>query len=142
LRHGLIHVSDDERSRIELLLDGTDSSITYRSRYLTSLQSNLTIDLLLIDDANPRSVAFQLERLTEHVGRLPGSGRASRPRESRRLIDALSGIRESELDSLSRVVGGKRQGLAELLSRLQGDLSGLADDLSREYLTHSELSRQ
>ena len=53
LRFGLITVVDDERARIELLLETADSSITYRSRYLTSLQADLTIerigDLLAID---------------------------------------------------------------------------------------------
>jgi uncharacterized alpha-E superfamily protein len=71
LRFGLSTVVDDERARIELLLETADSSITYRSRYLTSLQADLTIDLLLIDYANPRAVAFQLERLKEHIEKLP-----------------------------------------------------------------------
>ena len=67
LRHGLTTVAEDERARIELLLDATDSAITYRSRYLTSLRANLVVDLLLLDDANPRGVAFQLDRLERYL---------------------------------------------------------------------------
>ena len=55
-----------------------DSSITYRSRYLTSLQTDLLLDLLLVDEANPRSIAFQLARLREHIEQLPGSQTAIR----------------------------------------------------------------
>ena len=58
LRCGLFHEAEDERARIELLLVAADNTMTYRSRYLTSLQANLTIDLLLIDDANPRGLCF------------------------------------------------------------------------------------
>ena len=71
LRSGLGTPAGDERARMELLLEAADSSITYRSRYLTSLQPDLVIDLLLIDDANPRAVAFQLNRLKDHVTGLP-----------------------------------------------------------------------
>ena len=57
---------------LEAVLEMADSSITYRSRYLTTLQTDLLLDLLLVDEANPRSIAFQLVRLREHVEQLPG----------------------------------------------------------------------
>jgi uncharacterized circularly permuted ATP-grasp superfamily protein/uncharacterized alpha-E superfamily protein len=50
------------------LLDLTDAQPTYRARYLTGPAAKPVIDLVLLDDANPRSVAFQVERLTEHLG--------------------------------------------------------------------------
>ena len=56
-----------------MLLEIADSSLTYRSRYLTSMQADLVLDLLLLDEANPRSAAFQLARLREHVDQLPES---------------------------------------------------------------------
>ena len=58
---------------LEAVLEIADSSITYRSRYLTSLQTDLVLDLLLVDEANPRSIAFQLARLKEHIDQLPAS---------------------------------------------------------------------
>lgn len=143
LRHGLVEVTADERSRIELLLVAADSSMTYRSRYLTSLQADLTIDLLLIDDANPRAVAFQLERLKEHVGNLPEKGSMSRrSAEARRLTDALAAVELSDLERLAAAPGGRREELEQLLDRLVKDLSGLSEDLTRDYLTHAKLSRQ
>jgi uncharacterized circularly permuted ATP-grasp superfamily protein/uncharacterized alpha-E superfamily protein len=144
LRNGLVEVPEDEPARVELLLDAADSVITYRSRYLVSLQADLTIDLLVIDDANPRSVAFQLELLRGHVGNLPEipsqGGRLSPA--TRRVTDAVSAIQLADLDALERITDGRREGLEALLDRLSDDLAELSDDLTRDYLTHATLSRQ
>ena len=56
---------------LEALLEIADSSMTYRYRYLTTLQLAPVLDLLLTDETNPRSVAFQLVALAEHVENLP-----------------------------------------------------------------------
>jgi uncharacterized circularly permuted ATP-grasp superfamily protein/uncharacterized alpha-E superfamily protein len=139
LRHGLTGVLADERARIELLLDATGSVMTYRSRYLTSLRVNLIVDLLLLDDANPRSVAFQLDHLQRHVKELPETptpGRRSP--ESRLLTDAIAAIQLVDLDALCAIDGdGRRPQLVALLDRLQKDLGGLSDALTRDYLTHA-----
>ena len=42
------------------LLEIADSSMTYRNRYATNLQVGPLLDLLLTDETNPRSIAFQL----------------------------------------------------------------------------------
>ena len=39
----------------------------------------LVLDLLLIDESNPRSIAFQLAALSRHIDTLPQSGEARRP---------------------------------------------------------------
>ena len=63
LRNGLATDAAGGVGVLEAMLEMADSSITYRSRYLTSLQVDLVLDLLLVDEANPRSIAFQLARL-------------------------------------------------------------------------------
>ncbi len=143
LRHGLVRVTDDERARIELLLVAADSGMTYRSRYLTSLQADLVIDLLLFDDANPRAVVFQLERLRDHVQSLPAASPAERRSpEARRLTDALAAVELADLDALSAAADGVRTGLERLLDRLNANLTGLSEDLTRDYLAHAALSKQ
>ena len=52
---------------LESVLEVADSAITYRRRYMTSLQVSAVADLLLADETNPRSLAFQLVRLQEHL---------------------------------------------------------------------------
>ncbi|MBV9767946.1 MAG: circularly permuted type 2 ATP-grasp protein, partial [Bryobacterales bacterium] len=62
LGNGLPQQAPGRVGVLEAILEMADSSITYRSRYLTSVQVDLVLDLLLVDEANPRSIAFQLAR--------------------------------------------------------------------------------
>ena len=47
------------QSELEWLLDIGDSTITYRTRYLSSPRLGETMDLLIFDPSNPRALAFQ-----------------------------------------------------------------------------------
>ena len=48
--------------------------MTYRSRYLANLQLAAVLDLLLTDETNPRSLAYQFVQVAEHVEQLPRGG--------------------------------------------------------------------
>jgi uncharacterized circularly permuted ATP-grasp superfamily protein/uncharacterized alpha-E superfamily protein len=52
---------------LEALLEITDSQITYRARYLMGALRHPVIDLVTLDDGNPRSLAFQVSRLQDHL---------------------------------------------------------------------------
>jgi uncharacterized alpha-E superfamily protein len=56
---------------LDLLLDLIDSQITYRARYLEGLALVPVRDMVLLDPYNPRSAAFQVSRLKEHLSALP-----------------------------------------------------------------------
>ena len=56
---------------LEVLLDLADLQITYRSRYLMGVTLPTVRDMVVLDPFNPRSVAFQVERLDEHLENLP-----------------------------------------------------------------------
>ncbi|MET0269579.1 MAG: circularly permuted type 2 ATP-grasp protein, partial [Sphingomonas sp.] len=53
------------------LLDLNDSQISYRARYLTGLALAPVRDLIALDPFNPRALAFQVDRLREHLEALP-----------------------------------------------------------------------
>ena len=55
---------------LDWVLDLADSTITYRSRYMARPEWAPTLDLLVRDESNPRSVAFQLYGLHDFLGRL------------------------------------------------------------------------
>lgn len=59
--------SDD----LTTLLDLCDSQISYRARYLTGLSLVPVRDLVALDPFNPRSIAFQIDRIREHLAALP-----------------------------------------------------------------------
>ncbi len=89
LRSTLVVPTDSETAVMEAVLEIADSLMTYRSRYLSTLQPAPVLDLLLSDETNPRSIGFQLAALSDHVEGLPrdqsipgrsrSSGWASRP---------------------------------------------------------------
>ena len=56
---------------LSTLLDVAESQISYRQRYLTGLARVPVVDLVALDAGNPRSLAFQVERIAEHLHALP-----------------------------------------------------------------------
>jgi len=55
---------------LDWLLDLADSSVTYRSRYLAAPEWLPVLDMVVRDEANPRSLAFQAKGLAEFIARL------------------------------------------------------------------------
>jgi uncharacterized circularly permuted ATP-grasp superfamily protein/uncharacterized alpha-E superfamily protein len=144
LRHGLGFESATDSGQLEVLLEIGDSSITYRSRYLTSMQPDLVLDLLLLDEANPRSVAYQLVQLREHVDHLPASrSRIRRPAEVRQALSLLTSVQLVEArDVMAEDSEGRRANLESLLDRLTSELWSLSDTVTREYFSQAVPSRQ
>ena len=58
---------------LEWLLEITDSIVTYRARYMAQPEWLPVLDLLLLDDSNPRSLIFQLNGLIKFLPRLTSS---------------------------------------------------------------------
>ena len=54
----------------ESVLSTNESLVAYRRRYRSDVELTAVVDLLVHDDANPRSLAFQLDRLREHMASL------------------------------------------------------------------------
>ncbi|MBB3981184.1 putative circularly permuted ATP-grasp superfamily protein/putative alpha-E superfamily protein [Sphingobium fontiphilum] len=79
--------SDDDLS---VLLDLNDSQISYRNRYLAGPSLLPVRDLVLLDPANPHSLAFQVARLAEHLAVLPVLARDGLPEIPQRLSGALA----------------------------------------------------
>jgi uncharacterized alpha-E superfamily protein len=134
---------DDEAPRLEALLEVAECAITYRRRYRGELQAVPILDLLLTDETNPRSLAFQLVALEEHVGRLPGgSVRGERVGEARIALAAQARVRLADVSELGRSEAGKRLRLEEFLARTLEDLRAFSDVLTRSYLSHAGEARR
>jgi len=124
-------------SHLDLVLMIADSSITYRSRYLTSLRAKYVLELLLFDETNPRSIAFQLATLTELCDKFPRKDEPSCwSLEKRLALKPLSAVRLSSSDDL--VLPGA---LNEFLMGLRGDLYDLSEAITGRYLSHVMPSR-
>ena len=103
------------------------------------MQVDLVLDLLLVDEANPRSIAFQLARLREHIDELPGSKTSiRRPAEERLALSLLNTVQLIDVRELARP-GGRAAAEARegLLGKLIADLSLLSETLTRAYFSHA-----
>lgn len=144
VRHGFGFDAIPGDPEMTAVLEIADSTLTYRSRYLNSLQPDLVLDLLLLDEGNPRSTAFQISKLRKHVDRLPESHPASgHPKEARLALSMLTSIQLTDASELARADELER--LTELdafTERLSEDLGALSEVLTRVYFTHAVRSRQ
>ena len=117
---------------LRLALELCDSSITYRSRYLTVLQPAPALDLMLADDGNPRGLAFQLAAIRALLGEIGGGA------------DSLSAAAAALLDEphamLRMIVEAADQSVAALvlparLRALRDAVADLSDRVSRRYFS-------
>ncbi|MDE2363821.1 MAG: circularly permuted type 2 ATP-grasp protein [Hyphomicrobiales bacterium] len=107
---------DSSVENLETLLDLIDSQITYRSRYLVGAALAPVRDMALLDPNNPRSVAFQVARISEHLSTLPTlrqDGMLEAPQRIARMLDAEIAVAEA-----AKLDGQKIVGFEQSLSRL------------------------
>jgi len=126
------------RLHMEALLEVADSLLTYRARYLSTLQAAPVVDLLLTDTTNPRSVAFQIELAKDHLRRLPGQAGVVRSRAERRAIMLESNLLTLDVEQACAGDGaGLRQALEDNLA-LSWQLS---DEISATWFAHLSKER-
>ena len=129
----------DSAAALEVLLEISDSAMTYRSRYFSMPQFAPVLDLLLADESNPRSLAFQLVAISEHINHLAASRRPGFYGLDQRQIIWLTGaVRTADIMALAHVdEDGGRRGLALFFSILTSKLWELSETITREYFTHA-----
>jgi uncharacterized alpha-E superfamily protein len=127
--------SEDESGRLLFTLELADSFITYRSRYRLEPMLPLLFDLLLTDESNPRSIAFQLAALSRHIDTLPQSAEGGgRIEEQRVALSLLTGVRLADVAALAKTEpDGTRASLCRLLDEESTALEALSDVIGRRY---------
>jgi uncharacterized circularly permuted ATP-grasp superfamily protein/uncharacterized alpha-E superfamily protein len=126
------------RLHMEALLEIADSLLTYRARYLSSLQAAPVVDLLLTDTTNPRSVAFQVELAKDHLRRLPGHEGVVRSRAERRVIALESSLLTADVE---QACAGDGAGLRQLLEESLVQVWQLSDEVSATWFAHLSKER-
>ncbi|MET0386083.1 MAG: circularly permuted type 2 ATP-grasp protein [Polyangiales bacterium] len=136
-------VFPDEPVILSELLEVFDNGITYRRRYQDVMQAAPVLDLLLTDESNPRSIAFQLATIYEHIRVLPRSAEApTRAREERVALSALTRVRLADIEILaSPTVERARPALTEHLAVLGHELPELSNAITQSYLAHAVVQR-
>jgi uncharacterized circularly permuted ATP-grasp superfamily protein/uncharacterized alpha-E superfamily protein len=132
------HRDGVEAQLIESLLDTSDNTICYRQHYRSYFELSAFLELLLLDVSNPRSLAFQIDCLKNHVAKLPSSRKGQRfSAEERLMLEASSMIDLLNLSDLMVVSSdGIRENLDQQLSRLYYLLNTLSETITGEFFRH------
>lgn len=112
---------------LDILLTLVDCQITYRSRYLVTPILAPVRDLAVLDPYNPRSVAFQVVGLNEHIAALPSLKEYGMIERPQRLAVALQAM-------LATAEAGRLD--VKTLFSLEQDLLNLADAIGLHYFPH------
>ncbi len=120
---------------LALLLEIADSFMTYRSRYFGAFETAPVIDLVLLDESNPRSAAFQVATLKSRAAALPRATPAQARGGDKELIEALHArLRTIRAEALAeRGADGARPALKTLLGFLEDRLPDVSNELTEAY---------
>ncbi len=127
---------------LDYLLEVADSSMTYRSRYYTTLQPAAVLDVLMMDATNPRSLDFQLSHVADLYSKLP----RHIPDDLRSMQNAVKLLRGFDLQALNYPLPGagdaagdspERSRLKRALRELEDFLPSWSNNLSNMYFNHA-----
>ena len=135
-------LAESEWPLLEHMLEVADSSMTYRSRYFTTLQPVAVLDVLMADETNPRSLDFQLNHLADLYQKLPRHV----DEDLHAMQHAVSLLRSFTLQEIDFALPGapehkgnsaERKRLDRALRELTGLLPKWSNDLSNYYFSHA-----
>jgi uncharacterized alpha-E superfamily protein len=94
---------DTDRQLMEMALVFNESLITYRYLYRSTLQLPEVLNLLLVFENNPKSIAFLIDKIDENLAHLPSNhtdeGNLSPARK--KLLEALTMVRLCDVRELA-----------------------------------------
>ncbi len=112
--------------------------MTYRRRYFAQPQWPTALDLLLADETNPRSLAFQVCALADHVANLPRETGGASARETQQAETLRALLSKADFPALvAGEMAGHGAALSELLTEIVAELRALSDSISQQYFSHA-----
>jgi uncharacterized alpha-E superfamily protein len=127
---------------LEAVLVSTDSLSIYRRRYRSFIQLPMVLELLLVDETHPRSLAYQLHQLSIHIRALPRErGKGQLSEEERLILKAYTDLRLVKVFELVKVDDDASvySELESVLSAMTELLWHLYEALAQAYFSHSEV---
>lgn len=136
LLHGVLASPGDPADALNPVLEIADSTMTYRRRYFSEPDIASVLKLLLLDATNPRSFAFQLNEMSEHLRAFPATQDGGTDLPEERELAALRNLTDQA--EYRRLVGAHESGLTaaveEYFNAAANHLSALSDALTHRYI--------
>ena len=134
---GEAHDTATDSLLLESVLIAAESIITYRRRYRSQAQLETLLDLLLVDEDNPRSVGHGLVRLADDLDAMPPGADGRLREDQRHLLRVSTALRLCETASLAETDDhGRRHALEALLAELADGLLQTAEAVERVHVIH------
>jgi uncharacterized alpha-E superfamily protein len=136
------HETALQNQLLEAVLISTDSLSIYRRRYRAFIQLPMVLELLLIDETHPRSLAYQLHQLSAHISALPRErGKGQLSEEERLILKAYTDLRLVKVLELVKVDddAGVYTELENVLSAMTKLLWQLYEVIAQAYFSHSQV---
>jgi uncharacterized alpha-E superfamily protein len=120
---------------LDSVLNVAESSTLYRRRFRNRPQLEATLDLLLLDESNSRSLIYQLNAAQQHLATLPGQGGRPFKKEMRLLLEAITLLNLADAEELVELDANTRPRLDTLLATLCQSLGETSNALAATYFT-------
>ncbi|PKA03416.1 alpha-E domain-containing protein, partial [Leptospira ellisii] len=125
------------KSMFESLLNINDIKITYRRRYRYRIEADSVLDILLFDETNPRSLAYQLRKLGEYVSYLPHSEKEEPTAEERIVSEIRNRFAQEDAKRLFEYVNPALS-INRWLNDINYQIASLSDSISARYFRYLE----
>lgn len=135
-----------QQQMLETVLLSVEALITFRRRYRTHTDVAHGLELLMLDETNPRSILYQLIRLKKHFSDLPQpeSFKPGLSPGEKLLIKSLNDIQLADLEELACFDNEShtRGQLNDLLEEVIAHIEKFSSVLSDQYFDHQSGPQQ
>ncbi len=111
---------------LDMAVEISDSVMTHHRRYTVATNRATVVDLLALDELNPRSILCQLSDIEAHLAHLPGTG------QHRQMTPLTRAVLRARTDLALQLPDGIK---TRDLERLGDDIAGISDQLTLAYLS-------
>jgi uncharacterized circularly permuted ATP-grasp superfamily protein/uncharacterized alpha-E superfamily protein len=138
LLQAVVRVKTKPAAALEPVLEIADSVMTYRRQYFAAPHLPGVLALLVKDESNPRSLAFQVNVLNDHSAALMARANASAPESERARMNSLrQALQGADLNGLAQEhAQGTTQPLQDLLESWATEFAAFSDEVTSRYFNH------
>jgi uncharacterized circularly permuted ATP-grasp superfamily protein/uncharacterized alpha-E superfamily protein len=125
---------------LEAVLKSNQLISTYRYKYRTYLNLEYALQLLLFDENNPRSIAYQLQKLDIYLHNLnEGEQGDLIGKDEKAVLEANTKLRIADIEDLLKIEEGKhrRENLDKLLSEVTDHMIACSAAINQKYFSHT-----